>query len=518
MNQLKTWIALAVAAICLSPFSSSAAGTIVLNSQSSGPTPFIAILNISVSGTAALDHIDFKVYPKPGSLTRPVCARYSAAYIQSRGYTDLTTGQIRLPVFGLYSNYGNTVALVAGFADNTTKRLNVSVQTPVWTDPTAGAVFLNPTVAQARSASTNLSYDFILLKTFAAAITPVIIDTDGQVRWVGTAGIATQSALLFENGIYISDGGAGMIRMEFDGSYRTVANFSGYTDPVYGPMHITYTGHHQFDYGKYGIIIDCNTSEWTECVNIEVDGQGNVLHAWNLATSVTNAMTAGGDGSYVSDLVRPASTDWFHNNAVTYRPSDDTMIFSSRENYVVATDYTTGAIKWIFGDPAKKWYAGPPLPATYQYNSLRQLALTATGSTLAPIGQHGVSIYRDKLLLHDNGTASITNPPNSPAGISRSYSALRKYEINAHPPTTNAGSATEIWTYDAGQTIKSAYCSSVYEDGSESYLGTFSNSNPTIVFGLDPSGAKVFDYRYPTLNFCGTSWNSNPIHLENLRF
>lgn len=495
----KTWMALAAAAICFSPFSSNAAGTITLNSKSTGPTPFIAILNLSVSGTAALDHIDFKVYPKPGSLTRPVYARYSAAYIQSRGYTDQTTGQIRLPVFGLYANYSNTVAVVAGFADNTTSRLSVSVQTPVWNDPTG--VFQNPTIAQARTASANLSYDFLLLKTIAGPITPVIIDTDGQVRWIGTAGVATLSAILFENGIYICDGGAGLIRMEFDGSYRTVANFSGYTDPVYGPMHINFIGHHQIDYGKFGMILDCNTDEWTESVNIEVDGQGNVLHAWNLATIITNAMTTGGDNA--PDFVRPAPTDWFHNNTVTYRPSDDTMIFSSRENFVIATDYSTGAIKWIFGDPNKEWHL---------YGSLRPFELTPTGSTLAPIGEHALSIYRDKLLLFDNATESGT-ADNTPAGISRNYSAFRKYLIDAPAKT-----ATEVWTYDAAQTIKSPFCSSVYEDGSESYLGTYANTNPTMIIGLDPSGAKVFEFRYPTLNGCGTSWNSNPIHLENLRF
>ena len=59
--------------------------------------------------------------------------------------------------------------------------------------------------------------------------------------------------------------------------------------------------------------------------------------------------------------------DWFHNNAVTYRASDDSLIVSSRENFVIALDYQSGAIKWILGDSTKAWY---------QYPSLRQYALT----------------------------------------------------------------------------------------------------------------------------------------------
>ena len=62
-----------------------------------------------------------------------------------------------------------------------------------------------------------------------------------------------------------------------------------------------------------------------------------------------------------------ADQDWFHNNSVTYRASDDSLIVSSRENFVIALDYASGAIKWILGDKTKAWF---------QYPSLSQFALT----------------------------------------------------------------------------------------------------------------------------------------------
>jgi hypothetical protein len=116
--------------------------------------------------------------------------------------------------------------------------------------------------------------------------------------------------------------------------------------------------------------------------------------------------------------------------------------------FVIGLDYDSGAIKWILGDPTKAWY---------QYPSLRKYALTLIGDTHPPIGQHALSIASDRdLLLFDDGRASLNQ---SPIGEERTYSAPRKYRINARKMT-----AEETWTYLASPSIYSAYCSSVYED------------------------------------------------------
>ena len=248
------------------------------------------------------------------------------------------------------------------------------------------------------------------------------------------------------------------------------------------------------------MLLDVNTDNWTECVNIEVDGNGNVLHSWNLADIITAEMTAAGE--IASDFVRPAPNDWFHNNAATYRPSDDSIIVSAREDFVMGIDYSTGAIKWILGDTTKKWHT---------YPSLAKYTLQTPGATVPPIGQHAVSVYRDRLLLFDDGAPSNFSG-NVPKGGSRTYSVLRKYLIDLPNKT-----ATEIWNYNPTPQLDAMFCSSVYEDGSECYLADYATTNPCTVLGLDPSGAKVFDYRYPN-NGCGTSWNAQPIHFENLRF
>ena len=69
------------------------------------------------------------------------------------------------------------------------------------------------------------------------------------------------------------------------------------------------------------------------------------------------------------------------------------------KTFVICIDYATGAIKWILGDPEKKWY---------QFPSLRQYALALAPGSLPPVGQHAVSITYDQgILVLDNGLNSL---------------------------------------------------------------------------------------------------------------
>ena len=479
-----------VGSLAFTSHARAASATVTINSQSPGPTPFIQLLDLTVSPADALESIQFTVDAKPESVTRPVSATYSSAYLQRRGFLNPDTGQVTLPIFGLYANYSNAVFLTFQFNTGGTQRDAILMPAPAFADPIG--IYTNPTVTQARSMTTKLSYDFILLKGYISPQSPTIIDTDGEVRWVGTAGLSSISAIMYANGIYISSD-AGLIRMELDGAFESLADYSS--------LGVTSTGHHNFDFGKFGIILDVNTTNAIESVNLEVDAAGNVLKSWDLAQIIRNAMLADGDDP--SDFVREGE-DWFHNNATTYRKSDDTLIISGREDFVIAVDYTTLAIQWILGDPTKKWY---------QYPSLRQYALTLAPGTLPPIGQHSVSITKDNsLLLFDNGATSQNQDPK---GDSRSYSTPRKYRIKSLKK-----SAQEIWSFPRAKLVSSPFCSSIYEDKKKNYLINYSMSGPflsTEIIGLDSKGATVFHYQYPAIG-CATSWNAQPIHLENLVF
>jgi arylsulfate sulfotransferase len=449
--------------------------------------PFIRHLKFHVNPVANLKSVQFTVQPKHGSVTRPISVTYSRNYLSQRGYLD-SAGNLRVPVFGLYDGFNNTVTLNYVFQDNSSKQTIFSLPTPVFSDPCG---YRQGTVVQARTLSTSLSYDFILLKDSCSQFSPAIMDTDGALRWVGTAGAQSYSCAFFDNAIYIGYG-TQLLRIELDGTVNVVHDYSniGVVD-----------FHHNMDRGKSGLLVEVDTNTDIESVILEVDKAGRILKKWQMAPIIANTMRAGGDDP--SGFVR-RDIDWFHNNSVTYRASDDSLIVSSRENFVVALDYKTGAVKWILGDSTKAWYG---------YPSLRQFALTVPSGGVAPIGQHALSItYNDALLLFDNGFPSFSQ---SPPGQKRTFAAPRKYALNL-----NAGVAQQIFSYR--RLIISEICGSVYEDAPNNYLvdyavaGGFRSGNAFAeLVGLQANGSRAFDYKYPT-NTCERIFNAFPIHLEQL--
>lgn len=455
-----------------------------------GPTPFIRFVHTRVGNVASFNFAQIQIQPKAGSATRPIQVRYARSYLEARGYFDSNNGNITVPVFGLYAGRPNRVIIDFGFnhgSHERTQEFTINITTPAYD----GGTYSNPTVIQPRLTGTTLSYDFILLKSYAQPNTPIIIDSDAEIRWVGTAGVASIPSILFNNSFYVTSG-TSLLRTEFDGVTTPVADYSG----------IGVTGFsHNIDPGREGMILDVDTVAYTGSVNLEVNAAGDVLRTWNLAEIISAAMIAGGDDP--SQFVYPAPIDWFHNNACAYRSSDNSLIVSSRENFVIAIDYDSGTIKWILGDPTKHWY---------QFPSLRQFSLTLPSGTLPPIGQHALSMPGDQLLLFDDGTGSIFQQP---PGVTRTYSAPRKYQIDL-----SAFEATETWHYYPTPSVYSGFCSSVYEDGPDNYLIDYTLGGPNIytgIVGLDPLGNVAFNYQYEELDGCGTAWNAIQIHWEDLQ-
>ena len=499
-------VLLAVTTALLVPTRSPASPSVKITTQTPGATPFISLLSVALDDPAQLDYIAFEVQPKPGSVTRPVAARYSAGYLRGRNDVDPQTGVTTVPVFGLYAGYANTVNLQVHFLNGSTEVLQFTVPTADY----KGDLHKHPEVVQARTGDTSLSYDFILLKDAGGAQeptqnvnSPLILDTDGEIRWVGSAQTAGASSLFYNNGVYVGVGTGILARVELDGSVSNIGDYTALD---------TVGFHHNIDAGRDGLLLELNTATQTENLIVETDPTtGQILHTWQLSDIISAAMIAGGDDP--TQFVKPAPDDWFHNNSATYRASDNTLIVSSRENFVVALDYDTKQIKWILGDTSKSWY---------QFPSLRQYALTLGPNTKAPIGQHAVSIVRDRLLLFDDGFGSLNQVF---AGKSRSYSAARKYLIDS-----TARTATETWNYTSDKLISSPICSSVYEDQPHNFLIDFAteglstmpfvptDSSSVDLMGLNAAGEKVFDYKYPEYNGCGSGWNAQIVHLENLVF
>ena len=477
--------------------------TITITGQAAGPTPFISQLTLTASDASVIKSIQFTIAPKTGSVTRPLSGTYSHDYLVSRGDILPSSNQIFLPVYGLYDGFSNTVTLTYYFFDGSLKTDSTTIATAVFDDGVCD--YKSPTVLQARTDSTDLSYDYIFIRSGCGSFSPVMVDTDGALRWVSTMGVSSAlvaSSAFFNNAAYETLDST-LSRVDLDGTITLLGDYSS-NDVV--------NFHHNIDPGKTGLLLEADTSTLYESVVMEVDLAGTLLKTWNLADIISAAMIAGGDDP--SQFVYPAPTDWFHNNAVAYNRADDSLIISSREDFVICIDYETSAIKWILGDKTKKWFEFP---------SLAQFALTVTPGGLPPIGQHATSIsYDQDLLLFDDGFFSnFQQPP----GVNRTYASPRKYQLNLEDVSAGgAGTATEAWNFERNQSILDPICSSVYEDAPLNYLidyafiGGFMAPSPTAqLLGLDAAGETIFNYQYPT-NFCDTAYNSLPVHLENSKY
>jgi arylsulfate sulfotransferase len=483
--------------------------TITIKGHTLGVTPFIRNLNLTASDTTVLESIQFTIAPKPGSVTRPLSGTYANYYLVNRGFENPQSGDITLPVYGLYAGRTNTVTLTYRFKDGSSKQAHTTITTAVYDDQCG---YNKATLLQPRTDSTDLSYDYIFIMNGGCGNnSPVIIDTDNEVRWVSPTSIsfALDAASLFINNAVYETQGPTLRRVDLDGTITRLGDYSSQGVENF---------HHNIDPGKTGALLEADTTAYYESVVMEVDFSGKLLKTWNLADIISAAMIAGGDdpSQFVFRRTPQSNNDWFHNNAVTYNRADDSLVVSSRENFVIAIDYETGTIKWILGDPTKKWF---------QFPSLRKFALRLAPGSLPPIGQHGLSItYDEGLLLHDNGLPSsfFRDQP----GQMRTFSSPRKYQLNL-----NTKVATEVWNYEQNQSVYSPICSCVYEDAPLNYLINFSSigfGNPNVpdsaeLLGLNSAGENsagetIFYYQYPQSGPCTVAYNSRPIHLENTKF
>lgn len=459
------------------------APAVTVASTTPGANAFISFVTLAGGAVPTVASVRFEVAPKSGSTTTPISATYTRAYLRNHGYVDAAAGTITVPVYGLYADRTNSVSL--SWTGPRPGSLTTTVTTAAWENGLAGLYQSKETVV-ARDPSIPLGYSYFMLKAWGGGTHPIVMDTDGEVRWAGTAGGGDQGSMFFRNGFYVGEGST-LRRIELDGTFTTVAEYgtAGYS-----------TFHHNIDPGKRGMLIDFDRPPNVESDIVEVDAAGQILNSWDFAAIISSAMRAGGDDP--SAFVR-IGDDWFHNNAAAYWPAQNVIVASSRENFVIAVGYDDKQIKWILGDTSKAWYA---------YPSLRRYALQMTGTSVAPVGQHAVSITpNNQLLLFDNGMPSFNQ---SPAGDGRNEAVPRRYRIDPVRMT-----ATETWRFEHSPAVYSPICSSIYQDGA-SYLVNYASENwgqAIRLVGLDQRGRTAFEYKLNGLGWPG-GWNAKPIRFQ----
>lgn len=470
----------------------------------SAKPPYYTSVSLNGDSLKFLQSISFTVEPKPGAVSAPVHVTWTKAALEAHGYYTSGGGTLSLPVFGLYANYGNQVTITVTFPDASAETFPMVITTPAYTDPYG--VYDQPTILKSRAPGSALGYNYMMLKSTVGG--PVIVDTDGEVRWeaLGVAN-AESSTLLGGSFLIGSETSNQVFNLQWDGTQTGQTLISN-------PDLIEFT--HNIDPGKVGLLAEFSGTDSLgndgDAIVAEIVPETNsvaqtakigIPKIWDMALVIANYMLSQGDDA--AAFVRP-NADWFHLNAAAYDPSDDSILVSSRENFVIKLDYSTGNIIWIFGDPTKYWYTFP---------SLRAKALTLAPGGLYPVGQHGISVTSaGYLLLFNDGAGSENQPTGEPAGIFRTYSAVNAYAIDTATMT-----AQQIMNFDYNQSIFASFCGSVYES-SGTYLVDYSTADNLVhdrLVGLDANQNVAFDFQYNSSIPCGTSWNAIPVPLENLQ-
>lgn len=463
-----------------------------VSESQAGPTPNISFVSLTGNSLDGLISVDYTVQVKPGGVSKPVHVSNDRIYLQRRGYLSEGSTALRLPVFGLYAGRTNVVELTANFQDGSTWTAKVGLTTEALTG--ASAVYATPSVVRARAASEALGFDFFYVKAGIGA--PVVIDTDAELRWTGVAVPSALSTRFIQDSFLVGDQDAPLMRRVYlDGSVEEL--------PIAQNALLT-AFHHDLSLGKTGYLAEFNAVKngvnIVESILAEIDPKGVVLKTWDMGDIIGKYMAANGDSpaSFVRD-----GFDWFHMNSAIYDARDDSLIISSREDFVVKIDYASGEIQWILGDPTKYWATFP---------SLRRKALTLADGGWYPIGQHALSLSgTGELMLFNNGFWSTQQPAGAPAGDNRTSSAVSSYAIDS----TNMR-AVETSRYDNAQSILSIVCSSAYEAGSGSLLISYAmaeGGTTARIVAVDADRRVLMDLSYPA-NGCQTSWNAQPIAFE----
>ena len=144
-----------------------------------------------------------------------------------------------------------------------------------------------------------------MVKGNCSSFEPAIIDTDGALRWVGTAGLSAGNVILFDNAVYLGHGPL-LSRIDLDGPFTLLGDYSS--------LGIV-TFHHNIDRGKVGIILDATTTTSVASTLMEVDVSGTVLKRWDMAAIISAAMRAGGDDP---PLCLPSAERLFHINGSAF--------------------------------------------------------------------------------------------------------------------------------------------------------------------------------------------------------
>jgi len=167
----------------------------------------------------------------------------------------------------------------------------------------------------------------------------------------------------------------------------------------------------------------------------EVSPDGKIVNQWRMLDLLDSyRLCYGSCSEYWRGRGFPDSYDWCHANAVTYDPSDDTIIVSLRtQDCIVKFERTAGTIRWILGDHGN-WRA-----------PWSDKLLHPLGALQWQYHQHDCSVTPSgNILCFDNGNFRAT-PFNKKLPPEENYSRVVEYAVDEAAMTVR-----QVWSYGDG--------------------------------------------------------------------
>ncbi len=382
------------------------------------------------------------------------------------GYS--TTHQI--PIVGLYANKTNAVTINVTYKDGTTETKTVKIKTGALPKYIKNATI---TVKNTDKAKMDIG-DNKLTIINRTTKEPFAIDADGNVRWYLTE-YSQHTIEQISNGhmlvltkrnedlqVYndlIETDVLGRVYKEYSFDSKTKSNDSGNAKDETTVIH-----HDLLELPNHDILATVSDgSKYKEDVMVQISHKtGKVVKVIDLKKILPSSMyksyKAGSDDK----------VDWFHQNAVDYDKSDNSIMISGRnQDMIMKLDYKTNKIIWIYSGKKKVTW-----PKKY-----RDKILTPTLGTTITGGQHGLYLLKhdgdsEDIILYDNNI-DVTNGNKKTSG---KYSQAVEYNINTKNMTIN-----QTWAY--GKSLGKTNFTSII-----GFAERESNGNTLIDFGFKANG------------------------------
>ncbi|SRR5258706_2574994 len=326
-----------------------------------------------------------------------------------------------LPILGLYENYNNQVEFIF-MSENDKVRCSkvVAIQTV--------AMQNRPTIEIVKNQLSHTYNGLYFISNLKLGF-----DQTGEVRWYYT-GDGTSFFGKLKNGNFIASDATNKYFFEVTMLGQQVKKYL-----VPNALHHEIV---EMPSGNFLVASHSPPGAPHEDVTVEVSrSTGIVTKSWDFNTILDPLRKT---------LPDAQAGDWLHINALYYDETDNSIVVSCRSQCaVVKIDYSTSAIKWIFGNH-NEW-SSAFVPFLLKPIDSNGNEVDASNSDFWNYGQHAIQKLSDgNLLIYDNGDyRGFYDDPSVPQ---RSYTRIAEYKIDETTKTVEL-----VWHFDNNKSVFTQY-------------------------------------------------------------